>query len=622
MKKLRKVCMCFLLVISLCFIQSDFVFAYNQPSAASYDFECSEIKVLSDTIREENIFKIKASFNYYAKNNGYWYQPSDQWVTCTDCGGSGNKQCPSCNGSGGVWDKDDIPCNAPGQPRCQSSCDGWDYQCTQCGHFQTSNRGQRNYCAHVYTAHQKRIGRCSCETGETKDVWLTCPSCNGSGTISCPSCGGSGGHYETPPMQWIPPTRPSSGTTRIDFLVDGKIISSKDVEIQINKETVNSSWEVWGTINVEAELNAGENIGIKNVEAHINWDYRNREINTSNNSKSTNINVIPATNLQVEMIEPNASYPTDTDVITTYRIINQDDIGALNIRPKHNLTAIFKALNSTTNDVISTSKVEGIVIPEQGTNIVYFKWHVPKEYREDTIKLQCEINTTKGVNETNYSDNIVVNSNDVENGDISSTPDTKLELQPPSSFDRSLQAPFESDLTYAAWEEWKWEKDWYVKKTNSASLSATANITVDVHGGYTANNTTTGKQITRSGYGVNSKVIADKITTNSKMVTDVQRCYALFKEFNYTLKYGNYRTLEPTYQNANQTTYEFYKNDASFDKCRVHFIPVWVPDGKYSISYKVSDYWTPAGMVSYYATDYIIIDGSMYNDWNTVRGGS
>ncbi|WMJ24310.1 hypothetical protein RBG61_06495 [Paludicola sp. MB14-C6] len=628
MQRLRKLIFSLFIVIFVT-LQGITVFAYNQPSANSYDFECSHIELLTDTIREENVFKVKAVFNYYAVNNGYWYQPPDIWVTCSDCGGSGNKQCPNCGGSGGTYQPVDIPCNAPGQPRCQSSCDGWDYECSICHHIQTSDCGERNYCAHVYTAHQIRVRKCSCETGETENVWFPCPSCNGGGTITCPSCGGSGGHYETPPMQWIPPTRPSTGTTKIDFLIDGKVQCTKDVEIQINKENVSSSWEVWGTINVEAELNAGENIGTKNVEARINWDYRNREINANNNSKSTSINVIPATNLKIEMMEPNAPYRTDTDVITTYRIINQDDIGALNIRPKHNLTAIFKTLNSTTNELISKSKVEGIVIPMQGTNIVYFKWHVPKDYQEDNIKLQCEINTSKGVNETNYNDNVVIGTNEVQKTFVMDTPDTVFESRPywfsPPNGNEKVDTLAKTEINNASWEVWKWDNKtaWYRKETYGLSVNTEQKIT--------PNENCPSKQLLakdiwqiRSGYGfslnVQTSMTYHKETKmpSTNAFTSIQHANAYFPEYKYNNGHGRYRTLEQT----NQNKFEFYTNENTItntgtkDYKRVHFTPLWYPDGEYIIKIYIYDCWTPLGMLSMTSnTNPIQIKGNMYDDW-------
>ena len=48
---------------------------------------------------------------------------------------------------------------------------------------------------------------------------------------------------------------------------------------------------------------------------------------------------------------------------------------------------------------------------------------------------------------------------------------------------------------------------------------------------------------------------------------------------------------------------------------RIHFIPVYVTDGQYSVSVSASYIWTPAGMVTATRNESVTIDGTIYDDW-------
>ena len=55
------------------------------------------------------------------------------------------------------------------------------------------------------------------------------------------------------------------------------------------------------------------------------------------------------------------------------------------------------------------------------------------------------------------------------------------------------------------------------------------------------------------------------------------------------------------------------------EKSRVHFTPVWYPDGTYQIVLCMFDAWTPAGQLWFYKTYNIEIKGSIYDTWYVTR---
>ena len=90
-----------------------------------------------------------------------------------------------------------------------------------------------------------------------------------------------------------------------------------------------------------------------------------------------------------------------------------------------------------------------------------------------------------------------------------------------------------------------------------------------------------------------------------------QYAVALFPEFYYLTGQGKSRTLE-----LNGNTWNFRQN-ATYGK--IHFTPLWYPDGNYTAVVNQSDCWTPLGMISRQVkANTVIISGSAYDDW-TIR---
>jgi hypothetical protein len=126
-----------------------------------------------------------------------------------------------------------------------------------------------------------------------------------------------------------------------------------------------------------------------------------------------------------------------------------------------------------------------------------------------------------------------------------------------------------------------------------------------------------GKWTMRSGYGITMSY-APGISTvsgyerpDSNAYTSVQYVVATFPEFRYFDTNGNCRTLQ--YVNG---SYQFVENTDADGNARVHFIPVYVSDGNYTVSVKATHVWTPAGMIeATRSANVIIIDGTIYDDW-------
>ena len=95
-----------------------------------------------------------------------------------------------------------------------------------------------------------------------------------------------------------------------------------------------------------------------------------------------------------------------------------------------------------------------------------------------------------------------------------------------------------------------------------------------------------------------------------------QTAVSYFPEFGY----GTYWRLLERLTSGTTARFQFAKNIYSTYNQRVHFSPVWFPDGSYTVNTHVMDIWTPAGMLAMNLTDDVTISGSLYDDWHIAPG--
>lgn len=146
----------------------------------------------------------------------------------------------------------------------------------------------------------------------------------------------------------------------------------------------------------------------------------------------------------------------------------------------------------------------------------------------------------------------------------------------------------------------------------SVSISADMTISPSDHC-YTATySNSTGKYTMKSGYGIQIAINAH-LSGDTEFCTGSQAANVLFPEFNYnrqnTAQYN--RLLEKV-----GNTFVFKKNEYSTYNDRVHFTPIWYPNGNYTVYAEVFDVWCPAGQLSVRLTNQIYIKGNVYDDWH------
>ena len=311
---------------------------------------------------------------------------------------------------------------------------------------------------------------------------------------------------------------------------------------------------------------------------------------------------------QPEPTDYDYEYRVDTDVITPVTRYAGSEIN-----PDGPATVTFTIKGST-------YRMNNIVIPEGDSQLAWVKWHTPSEPQDITITVRTNRGT---LSQTTIKAKVV----DLSGND---PPDPKA-TDTAGSW-RPSSVPSREEKSYAAWSVWwaQWHPYWvwhstgdddgywvdegwydFFRDNYSASMTATTRIEPDEKVPTAAGNTM------KSGYGVSNTVTAT-VSTSAPMshYTYGQTAVSYFPEFNYT----TYWRLLDRLSSGKTARFQFAENIYSTYKQRVHFSPVWFPDGSYTVNTHVMDIWTPAGMLCANLTDSVTISGSLYDDWHIAPG--
>ncbi|MCM1508432.1 MAG: InlB B-repeat-containing protein [Ruminococcus flavefaciens] len=306
-----------------------------------------------------------------------------------------------------------------------------------------------------------------------------------------------------------------------------------------------------------------------------------------------------ARTLSLEAVTPNAPYRENTDVITSFNLVNG---GTKNCIPGDNVSVVFKVYKDST--VIKTVTLNNAVVPANDKNLLYFKWKVPTNIGSSTIYVGGEIV------ENGSSYGLVKKSYSTCQYTVSTTPDTQYEISAPSGFTRP-SVPASSNST-KTWSVYTYENSAFKKTSYGIGFSSDAPKIVPAA---SANATqSSGVWTMKSGYGIEMsfangvKAVSGYTMPSADSYTVSQYAIAKFPEFSYLTSVNKYRTLELVSDKW------VFRSNSSYG--RLHFTPLWYPDGAYTVAVEQSDLWTPAGMITRKVnTNSITIKGSAYDDW-------
>ena len=389
----------------------------------------------------------------------------------------------------------------------------------------------------------------------------------------------------------------------VTLLFDGSTVGTQYVNLS-----------AYGVANVTFTLNVGNTLGAHSLEARVNWSDRQNETNPNNNSVTGTVTVKDYDyEVSVNPVALKDNYLAGMTVITSFTVNNDSDYDVL---PEGKNTAQFTAYyySGSSKVVISTQRWEKVVIPAGGTNLIYFKWTVPSGIAGKAVYCECTVNADGALNEQNRSNNTATLQTTVKAAVTSETPDTRYERNAPSGYVAGISAPAEKTGS-ASWNMWVYENGKLVLKTYGVKVGGSPEATPDASCPTAVKEG--GKWKMRSGYGYSLEwsptisTLSGNLMPESDAYTGVQSVFATLPEYRYLQEAGKYETLL-----LSGGSYRFRQNEDADGNARIHFIPVYVANGNYTVSVTATQIWTPAGMIT--ATrnaNTIVIDGTVYDDW-------
>jgi len=314
-------------------------------------------------------------------------------------------------------------------------------------------------------------------------------------------------------------------------------------------------------------------------------------------------------------IQTSVQYRTNTDVITSVRLSTSTQI-----TPKSPASVTFRIMGSSYT-------VNSIVIPEGDSQLVWVKWRTPSQ--PQTVSIQ--INSSSG-----YLSASSINAS-IEDLGQNVPPDPKAtdrndNFQQPSIPSYGSKTSASWGIWSAGWHPyWVWISNWqwystrmgsgywqdnghwedqgwwnYIWTGYSSSFSAIQTITPD------PKSPSIDSKI-KSGYGLEMNIVTT-LSSNapSSHITGAQNAISYFPEFNYQ-KYWRLYDLKTSGYHAN---FWLKPNDFSTYQSRVHFTPIWYPDGTYIPITRILDAWTPDGMLTLQTQSTITISDNLFSDWH------
>jgi hypothetical protein len=263
---------------------------------------------------------------------------------------------------------------------------------------------------------------------------------------------------------------------------------------------------------------------------------------------------------------------------------------------------------------------ETICVPGSGSNLAVFRFTVPDKAGDYTVSFTADPDNR--ISEINESNNNLSRDVSVVNLPISTVldPDDEYMEQVYESYGL-YEIPSLSDSTYHTWQEVRLENGSYVTKTFWAKLTTTFEISPDDRIADSDNPDTM-----ESGYGVQLSCTTT-LTTNynhPEKLVGAQMVWVRYPESAYgQLSRWHFINdgLEVKKGSAGDTTITWWLaiNPYSVTGSRLHYTPLWYPDGEYTALAQAFYAWSPVGQLYGFETNSVTISGDMYGRITTIK---
>lgn len=334
----------------------------------------------------------------------------------------------------------------------------------------------------------------------------------------------------------------------------------------------------------------------------------------SRTTAATNATIKSSLGLGVVKFNDVPAEPPEVDTVDYVYRVNTEVITAVEVSggqsdPDHPVSVTFSIGGRS-------YRVENVYYPEGDGQIAWVRWTTPAT--EQTMTIHVSVSGGGSISQGTLTAQIV---------DLDKNPPPDPQADDRNDAFRMTSPPREASQTTANWSVWRpwWQEHW-VRHGNRedgywwcdhgwwmfdldryrAELRSDMTIRCD------SKNPTASGTVMKSGYGVNQKLTASVSTNQSSAVTPAQTAVSYFPEFSYQTYW---RLLEATTRGYS-AVFEFQKNPYSTYNNRTHFVPIWYPDGSYTVYTTLMDCWTPAGMLSQNADKSLTIRGNLWQDWH------
>ncbi len=289
-------------------------------------------------------------------------------------------------------------------------------------------------------------------------------------------------------------------------------------------------------------------------------------------------------------------------IMVSAEVKNYGDIALTPDRP----ATVTMTAKRNGNSVFDT-QTKTVIIPSNDSNLVWFEVDMPSDgFSSNTVTFEFTVTAPSGVKETNLTNNSDSLSKTVTDLPDRDCEDSGFSTTVPSTFSNTSYT--NTDCEALTWSVYEWDGG-FVRKTYTAKLAMTAKLVPNANAGYRVESG--GIWTTRSGYGVDTESTVTVDTTSTEVVGNL-KVDTFYPEHNYSTAANKSDRLELV-----GGKYVFVKNSTSVNDSRMHGIPLWFPDGTYSVKYYAYDVWCPAGMLTGYTSARVTIDGDMYDDLYT-----
>lgn len=285
-------------------------------------------------------------------------------------------------------------------------------------------------------------------------------------------------------------------------------------------------------------------------------------------------------------------FRTDTDVIVSFPISSSHEIN-----PNNNAYVTLNVGGQTYR--------KSFICPAGGTQLIWIRWHTPSEPQHLTATA------------TGAGNPVTLNINVVKLEE--KTPPDPTYYDRNDGFTPSPVPDYGNNLS-TTWGEWyaRWIQVtatygyWYFYYVSYEASLVVHDFTLKpderCQTDYQIGN---GQTTMKSGYGVEVNV-EPLVQYGSGVadydVTPIQNAVATFPEFGY-------ETYDRLLEKVDPRNWMFKQNPFSYYGNRIHYTPIWFPDGDYTVPVCVFDAWTPGGQLYATVSDTLNIFGDVLDDW-------